>query len=549
MSLSFSLRFAAILMLAEGLNGLLACASTQTAGTCGTIDVSQLLPQEGFAYILPGFADGGDGPGAAAVSPVTVYENGLSLGPAHSVHEQIRTAGRGRYSHWGSSLYLSTSDNSDPRTNGRRYSYGVGAGKCPVSRSLRPISMTRIATQAPLYATFQSHNQKVVENRFGIFLTYLDKVRPVAGRCLHFPWAPCYDSPYLWKLMRSADSGRTFGTIYEATADTRAPTIESDASGNLYLFTTEYAPGKSDAFLYRFFSADSFRTPAITPIPGGAGGKVTSFLDAGRRQLYYFNNNGEGTDFYVFDLNGKLLRSVRLLRHGPHAVVQYPLLAMSGSTLYAAWTTSLVKKYLYWDIHFMRSDDGGVTWRKANGTPLTLPVVADETGAADSLVLGDEYGYHNWLASLAAQGGFVHFMYESQVPGFREHYLRFNTLTRSLDINTYPAWKGGHLAIRNLDGFFAADTGVTGGLLYAISSDNAAAGAQRIVVLASADSGRTWSDYAVSGPFARPYAIGGARIARAGGSILGTFTNLVAPDSGETANVNEVWFFRLAANP
>ncbi len=542
-----ALRVPLILALAAGLLGPVKGVSAQSGGTCGTVDASQLQPQSGFAYLLPQFADGGDSSGAAAVSRVVVYENNVVLGPAHSPHELIRTTGKGAYSHWRTSLYLSTSDNSDPRNNGRRYSYGVMAGACPVSLAPLPIEMTRIASEAPLYATFQSHNQKVVETRFGIFLTYLDKVKTIPGRCPHFPQPPCYDSPYLWKLVRSTDSGRTFSTVYEATADTRAPTVESDQAGDLYLFSTEYAPGKSDAFLYRFFSADSFRTPAVTPIPGAAGGKVTSFLDAGRRQLYYMNNNGGVTDFYVFGLDGKLLRSAQLLKNGPHAVLQYPFLAMSGSTLYAAWTTSLVVKYLYWDIHFMMSDDGGLTWRKGNGASLTLPVVVDETGPADSLVLKDEYGYHNFLAGLAAQGEYLHFMYESQVPGYREHYLRYNTRTHALDINTYPTWKGDQLSIRNLDGFFASDTAPSGGLLYAISSDNAPKGDKRIVVLASPDSGRTWFDYAVSPPVSHPYAIGGARIARAGGSIIGSFTNLLQPDSGATANVDEVWFIRVGA--
>ncbi len=38
------------------------------------------------------------------------------------VHADIRTQGQGRYSHWTrNGLYLSASDNSDPRTNGRKY--------------------------------------------------------------------------------------------------------------------------------------------------------------------------------------------------------------------------------------------------------------------------------------------------------------------------------------------------------------------------------------------------------------------------------------------
>jgi pectate lyase len=56
-----------------------------------------------------------------AASALRLYEDGVPLGPAHCLHAEIRGEGRGRYSHWGAELYFSTSDNSDPRTNGRRY--------------------------------------------------------------------------------------------------------------------------------------------------------------------------------------------------------------------------------------------------------------------------------------------------------------------------------------------------------------------------------------------------------------------------------------------
>jgi ABC-type polysaccharide/polyol phosphate transport system ATPase subunit len=48
-------------------------------------------------------------------------ENGVPLRPGHWTHEFIRQYGKGAYSHWGKALYFSTSDNSDPRTNGRAY--------------------------------------------------------------------------------------------------------------------------------------------------------------------------------------------------------------------------------------------------------------------------------------------------------------------------------------------------------------------------------------------------------------------------------------------
>jgi pectate lyase len=58
-----------------------------------------------------------------------VYENGKALGPAHTVHVDIASSGRGRFSHYnggsGQTLRFSASDNSNPRTNGRVYTYKI----------------------------------------------------------------------------------------------------------------------------------------------------------------------------------------------------------------------------------------------------------------------------------------------------------------------------------------------------------------------------------------------------------------------------------------
>jgi hypothetical protein len=54
-------------------------------------------------------------------SPLFVFEEGVQLPQPHSLHDDIRSNGRGRFSHWRGSIVLSASDNSDPNTNGRRY--------------------------------------------------------------------------------------------------------------------------------------------------------------------------------------------------------------------------------------------------------------------------------------------------------------------------------------------------------------------------------------------------------------------------------------------
>ena len=52
-----------------------------------------------------------------------VFEDGAPLGIAHSMHDVIRNLGKGRFSHWGTGVMFSTSDNSDPTKNGRKYTY------------------------------------------------------------------------------------------------------------------------------------------------------------------------------------------------------------------------------------------------------------------------------------------------------------------------------------------------------------------------------------------------------------------------------------------
>jgi hypothetical protein len=63
-----------------------------------------------------------DTPADDTRSPVLLYEDGRLLGPPHSPHREIAEPGSGRSSHWkAQGMVFSTSDNSDPNTNGRSY--------------------------------------------------------------------------------------------------------------------------------------------------------------------------------------------------------------------------------------------------------------------------------------------------------------------------------------------------------------------------------------------------------------------------------------------
>lgn len=95
---------------------------------------SVIIKEGGACYVINFWSDfPPDTMECPVQSALQLFEDGAPLGPAHSPHVDIRRVGRGRYSHWGctsecsnglwrGALYFSTSDCTDPRTNGRTYS-------------------------------------------------------------------------------------------------------------------------------------------------------------------------------------------------------------------------------------------------------------------------------------------------------------------------------------------------------------------------------------------------------------------------------------------
>lgn len=82
------------------------------ASYIASIEPSPLAPVLGAAS---------DDPSHGRRSSSRLFEDGRELGPAHALHVGIAAVGKGRFSHWTTAVYLSASDNSDPRTNGRTY--------------------------------------------------------------------------------------------------------------------------------------------------------------------------------------------------------------------------------------------------------------------------------------------------------------------------------------------------------------------------------------------------------------------------------------------
>jgi hypothetical protein len=79
----------------------------------------RFVPDSGFCFRAPGPRRAiSDQTGS---STLILVEDGIPLAAPHSAHDDIRRLGRGRYSHWGRRIYFSSSDNTDPRKNGRIY--------------------------------------------------------------------------------------------------------------------------------------------------------------------------------------------------------------------------------------------------------------------------------------------------------------------------------------------------------------------------------------------------------------------------------------------
>jgi O-methyltransferase len=87
---------------------------------CPIIDISH-SSGHCFTAPTPEEAPQGDDLNLPDRSVLRLFEDGIELGPSHSLHDQIIAQGGGRFSHWGRWVMFSTSDGSDPRTSGRSY--------------------------------------------------------------------------------------------------------------------------------------------------------------------------------------------------------------------------------------------------------------------------------------------------------------------------------------------------------------------------------------------------------------------------------------------
>ncbi len=138
----FSLLQAGVLVLTGGLLVIAFASWTGLMIVEQSIDPTQVGPgAEGYQWVdyhvdspltatgsfVTGCDDNAGSNQGALRSELRLYENGKLLGPPHSPPDRIGRVGAGAYAYqctappWIRALTFSTSDNSDPRSNGRHY--------------------------------------------------------------------------------------------------------------------------------------------------------------------------------------------------------------------------------------------------------------------------------------------------------------------------------------------------------------------------------------------------------------------------------------------
>jgi len=396
----------------------------------------------------------------------------------------------------------------------------------PSSACLTEVFLNPIALNVTHYATFQSHNQKVVSNENGIFLTYTYQFD------LQTAWTR-------WRLVRSTDGGKTFSVVYTSPEmGSNAPCIDTDSDNNILLVCTDYNdPRDRPFYYYRFEAARNYTDPRITTAKYHASGKFSMYYHGESDLIYLFNHYGR-----LIVLNatsGKhVLQKDVMKTSGDNAMTQYPHVFVSpDGVLHHAWTTQKHSEYMYWDIHYARSGDGGRNWQTANGTGLPREFKPDDSGPSDQIIMGDEFDYHTWLTSMVVKGGKAHFAYLCQTPDRRMEYVRLDLETGLIDIRVQPFFGGETVDIYGLDGFFCTGPGTSP--LYYVARANLT----HIGALVSHDNGETWHDAAISEPLPNSiYSVGGCRELVPEG-IIGSFTNQygVYPDT----IAGDVYFFRI----
>ena len=88
---------------------------------------------------IPQFAAVADAAGDSRRSRLFVFEDNRQLFQPHSTHDDIAKHGGGRFSHWGTSVYFSSTDNTNPNTSTHKYSFLIASRPISSDRAIGPL--------------------------------------------------------------------------------------------------------------------------------------------------------------------------------------------------------------------------------------------------------------------------------------------------------------------------------------------------------------------------------------------------------------------------
>ena len=426
--------------------------------------------------------------------------------------------------------------------------------------SYNQFQTTVVETNVPVGALFHSHSQHVVQNQHGIFVAYLTSTNAT------------YDAT--WKLVRSTNNGASFSTVYTGTSEQNPPALETDTAGNIYvIYPTQTTGSNGTATFLKFAASNNFASPIVTKTIPNASSKFTTHYDRYRDVIYYFtaNDSGPGTavqnlqyNFSVLSLNGDVTRAVALTQGGSavQSGVQYPQIASFGYDTYLAWTTddsnpnSVPYSPHYRAIHVIKTEDGGYTFKKLDGTVLSsavnTPIVADDTGPTDRITLSDEFEPQTWLSGFAATNHKLHFTYDAYVQDVtkqpdtthRQHYVRINSKTGAREIDTQPTWclEGRCIANSGRGGALITDlrNGWQTSIVYALSEELAS---PRPVLFRTGNNGDSWTLHGESNALfaTNMYTVGAFRDVTSDGYVIGAFVQ-------QNGSLGNLIFFRIPSS-
>lgn len=378
---------------------------------------------------------------------------------------------------------------------------------------------------------FQSHNQKIVWTENGLFRS---------GDLQSWP-----NGSDNVVIQRSTDGGVSWQNIYDTGVhrnDLKPPTIEADPAGNVYII---YPRGGNTRFV-KFSASNNYSSAVVTKETSlaSSASKFASAYDAGRNRLYHGTQWGR---LLTYDTSGNVTGNKHLVGDGGDSRPSYPHVMVDefGVIHYAMTVADGGDDVPYTDIRYMKSLDGGQTWKAMDGTTISTPTGA--AGASSGATLINRSGEHNyatWLANMHVKDGKVHFTYQTDNPWDPAgagnpppitpymNYMRFDEATGVREIDRTD-FSGGGLSINADAASFASDMANPTGALYVlgISSDS-----HRLRALVSYDNGENWQDCAQSGWYSLIANPGMARTATPDGKIVGA----VASSSPYWATVNHV---------